>query len=132
MRSAEIRLPIDEEADVFLACQRARELAGLEGFPHAAAEALALAVAEVARNILVHARRGAIAFAAASGPRRGVVLTAEDEGPGILDVERAMQDGFSTGNGLGLGLPSARRLVDEFRLESRPGGPTTVTLKKWA
>jgi serine/threonine-protein kinase RsbT len=132
MGSAEIRVPIDEEADVFFACQRVRERAAWEGLPPAAVEALALAVAEVARNILVHARRGAIVVAAASGPRRGVVLTAEDEGPGILDVDRAMQDGFSTGNGLGLGLPSARRLVDEFRLDSRPGGPTTVTLKKWA
>jgi serine/threonine-protein kinase RsbT len=64
--------------------------------------------------------------------RRGIRVVAHDDGPGIEDVERALQDGFTTGGGLGLGLPGARRLVDEFAIESSPGRGTTVTLVKWA
>jgi serine/threonine-protein kinase RsbT len=110
----------------------ARELAAAQGLRNGAAWALATAVSEVARNIVVHAGRGEIVLAAAdSGGRRGVVAIARDEGRGIPDVERALEDGYSTAGGLGLGLPAARRLVDEFTLESVPGAGTTVILKKW-
>ena len=64
--------------------------------------------------------------------RRGIRVVASDQGPGIADVERAMQDGYTTGGGLGLGLPGARRLVDDFVLDSEPGRGTTVTLVKWS
>jgi serine/threonine-protein kinase RsbT len=65
------------------------------------------------------------------GERPGIVVVARDEGPGIPDVEQAMQDGYSTGRSLGLGLPGARRLMDEFDLQSQAGEGTTVTMKKW-
>jgi serine/threonine-protein kinase RsbT len=63
--------------------------------------------------------------------RQGIRVVARDEGPGIDDVERALTDGYTTGGGLGLGLPGARRLVDEFAIETAPGAGTTVTLVKW-
>ena len=65
------------------------------------------------------------------GQRTGIEIVARDEAPGIADVELAMKDGYSTGTGLGLGLPSAKRLMDWFALESAPGAGTTVTMKKW-
>ena len=64
--------------------------------------------------------------------RRGIMVVARDEGPGIPDIEKAMQDGYSTGGGLGVGLPGARRLMDEFEIESRLGKGTTIVMKKWA
>lgn len=127
-----LRVAVREEADVAVARARARELALRQGLGEAAAGAVATAVSEVARNIVVHAGEGEIILAAAEeGGRRGVVVVARD-GKGMSDVERAMEDGYSTADGLGLGLPSARRLVDEFTLVSAAGAGTTVTLKKWA
>lgn len=129
-----LRLPVREESDVFLARRCARELALEEGLPEAKAMAVATAVSEVARNIVVHAGAGEIVLAVETGPagRRGIVVVARDEEPGIPDVEAALADGFSTRSGLGLGLPGARRLMDEFELESSEGKGTTVTMRKWA
>ena len=125
-------VPIREECDVAVARRRARELARHQGFPESGVEAIATAVSEVARNIVVHAASGEIVLGAASEPgRRGVVVVARDEEPGIPDLQEAMRDGFSTSGGLGLGLPSARRFMDEFSIASAPGGGTTVTMKKW-
>jgi serine/threonine-protein kinase RsbT len=123
---------IRDEVDVAIACKRARELAGEAGLPEAAAGALATAVSEVARNVFVHARRGEVLLALVAEPgRRGVAVIARDRGPGIPHLERALQDGFSTARTLGLGLPGARRLVDEFDIESIVGHGTTVTMRKW-
>jgi serine/threonine-protein kinase RsbT len=97
-----------------------------------ALEALATAVSEVARNVLVHARTGEIVLAIERAPGKlALVVIARDDGPGISDIERAMGDGYSSAFGLGLGLPSARRLVDEFAIESSVDQGTTVTLKMW-
>jgi serine/threonine-protein kinase RsbT len=127
------RVPVREESDVFLARAAARELALGEGFPDARAAAIATAVTEVAWNIVVHAGAGEVLLAVVEDlGRRGILVVARDEDPGIRDVEEAMRDGFSTAHGLGLGLPSARRLMDEFTLESAIGKGTTVTMKKWA
>jgi serine/threonine-protein kinase RsbT len=124
---------IRDESDVGVARRRSRELAAQQGLSEAAAEALATAVTEIARNIVVHAGSGEIVFGAvADATRQGVIVTARDTGSGIPDIEQAMQDGFSTCSGLGFGLPGARRLVDEFEIESNVGTGTTVTLRKWA
>jgi len=124
---------IRDESDVVVARRRSRELAAQQGFSNAAAEALATAVTEIARNIVVHAQSGEILFGAlADSARRGVIVTASDTGAGIRDIEQAMQDGFSTRGGVGFGLPGARRLVDEFEIESKVGSGTTITLRKWA
>jgi rsbT antagonist protein RsbS len=89
-------------------------------------------VSEVARNILEYAKRGEVVVSVVQrGDRRGLEVLARDRGPGIADVSRAMQDGFSTSRGLGLGLPGSRRLMDDFELESKVGLGTTVTMRKW-
>lgn len=126
------RQAIRDESDLVVARRRARELATAQGLSGVAVEALAIAVTEVAWNIIVHAGNGELLFGAiVNAAGRGVVVIARDAGPGIADIPQAMQDGFSTKSGLGDGLSGARRLVDEFEIESRPGVGTTVTLRKW-
>jgi serine/threonine-protein kinase RsbT len=130
-RSA-IRVPVRDAEDVVVARGVASELALAAGFSATRAAALATAVTEVARNIVVHAGEGELVLEAIEDHgRRGIVVVARDEHPGIADVEQAMQDGYTTSSGLGLGLPGARRLMDEFALVSALGEGTTVTMKKW-
>jgi serine/threonine-protein kinase RsbT len=125
-------LPIRTEHDILIARQRIRELAAEVGFTGSDLTILATAVSEIARNIVQYAQRGEIVFTIVrEGKSSGIVVVARDEGPGIPDVDMAMQDGYSTRRSLGLGLPGARRLMDEFELDSRPGTGTTVTMKKW-
>lgn len=127
-----VRVPIREETDVAMARKHARDLAVEAGLREGPAGALAIAVSEVARNILVHARHGEVLLALVNDDRRlGVAVTARDEGPGIHHLERALLDGYSTTRTLGMGLSSARRLMDEFEIESIVGRGTTVTMKKW-
>jgi serine/threonine-protein kinase RsbT len=127
------RIAICEEADVVMARKRARELARQEGFAEGRVGAIATAVSEVARNIVVHAGEGEILLVVTKeNGRRGILIVARDDEPGIADVALAMQDGYSTVNGLGLGLSSAKRLMDEFTVVSAVGQGTTVTMKKWA
>ena len=129
---APIRLEIREEPDVSVARRRAHDLAVRSGFSRGAAGAIATAVSEVASNIVVHAGKGEILLhVTVERGRRGLVVVARDDHPGIADVAVAMQDGYSTRGSLGLGLPSARRLMDDFALVSAPGAGTTVTMKKW-
>jgi len=131
-RPPSIRLSIREELDVVIARAKVRELAACEGCADGAADALATATSEVARNIIVHARFGELCLDVVQEPHgRAIVIVARDTGPGIADLEQAMQDGYTTARGLGLGLSSARRLVDDFDVISAPDRGTTVTLKKW-
>jgi serine/threonine-protein kinase RsbT len=126
-------VPVREESDIAVARQRGRQLARRAQLSVAAVESVATAISEVARNLLDHAAGGEIIVLLFNEPgRRGIEVTARDDGPGISDLERAMQDGFSSGSGLGLGLSSAKRLMDEFELVSQPGHGTTVTFRKWA
>jgi serine/threonine-protein kinase RsbT len=127
-------IPIESDADVVTARQRARQLAVELELSSTDQTLLATAISEVARNITTYARRGEVTVAIVrdGAGRRGIRVVATDEGPGIEDIERAMQDGYTTGGGLGLGLPGARRLVDDFVLDSAPGRGTTVTLVKWS
>ena len=128
----EIRWEIAVDLDVVQARQSAREQAALAGFSAGDQTVIAAAVSEIARNILMYARRGTVTLRIdENADRRGLVVIARDDGPGIADVPRAMQDGFSTSGGLGVGLPGSRRLMDEFEVVSQPGRGTTVTMKKW-
>lgn len=130
--SGEIVIPIAREEDIVEARHKGRELGASIGLGSTEQTLVATAISEVARNILVYATRGEIVLAEADdGERRGVVVVARDHGPGIKDIARALQDGYSTSGSLGLGLPGARRLMDELVLESAPGQGTTVTMKKW-
>lgn len=127
------RVSIREESDVAMARLHTRELGRRLGWRASAVEALATAVSEVAQNIVVHAGAGEILLDVVNGRGRpGIVVVARDRGPGIPDVELAMRDGYSTAGGLGLGLPSARRLVDEFEVIGGAGRGATVTLRKWS
>ena len=126
------RIAINRDADIVAARQAGRELAAQAGFKGSDLTLIATAISEVARNIVVYAKQGEIALTLLNeGSRRGLAVVARDEGPGIPDVEKAMRDGFSTGGSLGLGLPGARRLMDDFEIESRLGVGTTVTMRKW-
>ena len=127
-----LHLPISDEWDGAVTRRHVRQLAWHAGLSEASTEALATAISEVVRNVVVHAKRGEVWLdLVKEAGRRGVVVVVRDAGPGIPDVRLAMEDGYSTAHGLGLGLPSARRLVDEFNLVSVVGRGTTVVLKKW-
>jgi len=127
------RIAIESDADVVTARQRARALAVGLDMPSTDQTLLATAISEVARNITAYAVRGEVLLELVrdGDGRRGIRVVARDEGPGIADLERALTDGYTTGGGLGLGLPGARRLVDDFEIETAPGVGTTVTLVKW-
>ena len=127
-----VRVPVSRDADVVAARQKGREIAALVGFSATDQTLIATAISEVTRNIVKFAERGEVVISMISaGDRRGVSVVARDVGAGIQDTQQAMQDGFSTYNGFGLGLPGTKRLMDQFDLESEPGVGTTVTMEKW-
>jgi serine/threonine-protein kinase RsbT len=129
----EERIAIESDADVVVARQRARALAAELELSTTDQTLLATAISEVARNITTYAKRGEVVLSIINdGGREGIRVVARDDGPGIDDIELALQDGYTSGGGLGLGLPGARRLVDEFDIESAPSAGTTVTLVKWS
>jgi RNA polymerase sigma factor (sigma-70 family) len=130
-RDDEVRIPIRADADIVVARQRVRELAAKLGFSGTDLTVIATAVSEVARNIVRFADVGDVAVELLEEPRPGLRIVCRDTGPGIADVDRALTDGFSTYHGLGLGLPGARRLMDEFAVLSELGRGTTVTMTKW-
>ena len=102
------------------------------GFSGAEVTLIAAAISEVARNILDHAKAGEVLVAAVQhGSHRGLQVIAQDQGPGIPDIPQAMQYGFSTRRGLGVGLPGAKWLMDDFDIESKVGKGTKVTMRKW-
>jgi serine/threonine-protein kinase RsbT len=128
----ELNLPIAADVDVVQARLHGRELAAGAGFSTGDQTVIAAAISEIARNILMYAKRGEITLRMVpNGDRQGVQVIARDKGPGIRDIARAMQDGYSTSGGLGLGLPGARRLMDEFEVSSVVGEGTTVKMTKW-
>lgn len=126
------RVPIRTPQDVVLVRQRARTLAAGQGLSLVDQTKVVTAASELARNTLEHGKGGeAVLEALENGVRRGVRLTFVDEGPGIPDVHAALKDGFTTGTGMGLGLPGARRLMNEFSIESTPGRGTRVVVARW-
>lgn len=130
-RDDEVRIPITCDADIVTARKTARELAARIDFTGTDLTILATAVSEITRNIVRFAGTGEVAVAIIQGARSGVQVIARDNGPGIPDVERALTDGYSTYDGLGLGLPGAKRLMDDFAIASEPGRGTTVTMTMW-
>ena len=125
-------LTIRSGADIVLARQQGRTLALNLGFSDVDQIVIATAISEVARNIVEYAQQGEINISPLHiAGRTGILIVAEDHGPGIADLAQAMQVGYSTGRGLGLGLPGARRLMDEFEINSVKGKGTTVKMKKW-
>jgi serine/threonine-protein kinase RsbT len=128
----EVRVPITSDADLVTARAEGRAMAERLGFPRPDPTLIATAISEVARNIVVHAGRGEIVLRPFDDPDRfGLVVIARDEGAGIRDVDAALRDDYSGRGGLGLGLPGARRLMDDFDVESDADAGTTVTMTKW-
>jgi len=128
----EVRVAIAADDDLVPARAEARALAERLGFSRTDATLIATAISEIARNIVVHVGQGEIELRPVEeGSRSGLVVTAHDDGPGIRDVEAALRDGYAGRGGLGLGLPGARRLMDDFDVVSQPGRGTTVTMTKW-
>ncbi len=122
---------VSDRIDVDRARREARAAAAAVGFGRVDAERVALAASELATNLLRYAHDGAITIALVGGERGiGVSIESRDAGPGIADVEQALRDGFSTGGGLGSGLPGVRRLVDEFTIATGPEG-TTIEARAW-
>ena len=126
------RVPIERSEDLVTVRRLVRERAVTLGFGATDLVRLVTAASELARNIVVYGERGfADISAVARQGERGIRIRFEDEGQGINDIELAMKDGYTSGRGLGKGLPGARRLVDEFEVTSEVGRGTIVTITKW-
>jgi serine/threonine-protein kinase RsbT len=128
----EIRVPIQTDADLVIARAQGRALAQRLGFRPPDPTLIATAISELARNLVTHVGHGEIIMRPIlEHERYGVLVIVRDEGQGIADVDAALQGGRASRGGLGLGLPGARRLMDEFEVESELGKGTTVTMRKW-
>ncbi|HMO55802.1 MAG TPA: anti-sigma regulatory factor [Roseiflexaceae bacterium] len=124
--------PIRSDLDIVIARTLARDTAKQLGFSAIDQARIATAVSELARNIFLYAGSGSVSVRELDrAGRKGIEIICEDEGPGIADISVVMQDGYSTSRGMGMGLPGARRLMDEFDIRSQEGVGTTITCRKW-
>jgi serine/threonine-protein kinase RsbT len=129
---SETRVVINSAADIVAARQKGRALALELGFSGSDLTMIATAISEVARNIVTHAKRGEVVLSPVQqGHKLGISVVARDDGPGIGDIDQAMQYGFSTQKGLGVGLPGAKLLMDDFEIQSRVGRGTVILMTKW-
>jgi len=132
LSNEELSVPIKSAADIVVARQKGRALAIQLGFAGSDPTVIAAAISEVARNIVNHAQHGEIVLSGIhESSRNGIQVIASDQGPGISDIDRAMQYGYSSSRGMGVGLPGAKWLMDEFDIESQLGKGTRVTMRKW-
>ena len=124
--------PVQSGEDVVLVRQRVRDWAVQAGFSLVDQTKIVTAASELARNVIQHGRGGAVKLESLNDDvRRGLRLTFEDQGPGIPDIDQALRDGFTTAGGLGLGLGGAKRLSNEFSIESEPGKGTKIMITRW-
>lgn len=125
-------LPIKSSSDIVKVRQFAREWAVLLGFSLVEQTKMVTAASELARNVLDYGGGGKVELEVLQNElRQGLKLTFADQGPGIADLEQALKDGFTTGSGMGLGLGGAKRLVNEFEIDSAPGRGTKVSITRW-
>jgi serine/threonine-protein kinase RsbT len=124
-------LPVASEPDMVVVRRRVREVASETGLSLVDQTKLVTAASELARNTLTHGGGGTMLLESLNGPRVGIRLIFQDNGPGIADVEMALRDGFTTGTGLGLGLGGSKRLTNEFEIESKVGSGTKVSITRW-
>ncbi len=123
---------IRSDLDIVIARTLARDTAKAIGFGPIDQARIATAVSELARNIFLYAGTGSVTVREIErNARRGIEIVCEDEGPGISNIDEAMQDGYSTSRGMGMGLPGARRLMDNFDIQTQEGVGTTITCIKW-
>jgi serine/threonine-protein kinase RsbT len=125
-------LPLKSEQDIVLARQAVRKFTQELGFSLVEQTKMVTAASEIARNTVIYGGGGTVRWEMLlDGARKGLRLRFEDQGPGIADVEQAMTDGWTSGTGMGMGLSGAKRLVNEFEIDTRPGAGTRVTLTRW-
>src|SRR5579859_3131412 len=123
---------IKTESDIVLVRRTAREIALQVGFGPTDTTRIVTACSEMARNIFKYAKEGVMRWRSIdASARMGIELQFEDHGPGIPEIDLALREGYSTGDGLGMGLPGAKRLMDELEIQSVVGQGTTVSLRKW-
>lgn len=127
-----ISISINTELDIVIARQKGREMAKDYGFANLDLALIATAISELTRNIITYAKTGTVFLELIMDrEKKGILVIAKDEGPGIENTQLALQDGYSTTNSLGLGLPGVQRLMDDFEIQSILGKGTTVITKKW-
>ncbi|MEX0647251.1 MAG: anti-sigma regulatory factor [Balneolaceae bacterium] len=123
---------VSSDKDVVQVREFAREIAAELGFSTNDRTLITTVVSEICRNILEYAQKGNMSIKPIhKNPGKGICITAKDNGPGIADLKMAMQDGYSTGRGMGVGLPGSKRIMDDFNIESIPGSGTKITMCKW-
>ena len=126
------RVVISKDADVILAVFEAKQYSKVIGFPKTDQVMISTAVSELARNILKYAIEGEVILKIINkNLKKGIEIIAQDKGPGIEDLKKALSENFSTGGTLGIGLPGTQRIMDEFLIDSAPGQGTTVMVRKW-
>jgi serine/threonine-protein kinase RsbT len=131
---AETTVPVSSDDDIVLARQSARQIAKDLGFGMVDQARIATAVSELSRNLVRYAidGRGDVVIRGIAGAdRRGIEIVVSDDGPGIADIDRVMEEGFTSGTGLGMGLPGTKRLMDEMLIDSAVGRGTTITIRRW-
>ncbi|MHB8124138.1 MAG: anti-sigma regulatory factor [Desulfitobacteriaceae bacterium] len=127
-----ITVEISVEGDIVIARQKGRSMAKELGFSVVDQCRIATGISELARNIFLYACTGIISIRTLTdNNRQGVEIMAKDDGAGISDIKLAMLDGYSTSNGLGMGLPGTKRLMDDFEIKSELGVGTTIVMRKW-
>lgn len=132
MTNREKIVKIYAEADIAKASFEGKPLAETAGFKQSEQYMIATVISELARNTFLYALRGEIRIKIIeSNSKKGIEIVAQDEGSGIKDIGQAMKDNFSTSNGLGLGLPGVKRIMDEFVIETKAGVGTKITARKW-
>jgi serine/threonine-protein kinase RsbT len=122
---------VQAESDVVQVRRRVRQISASLGFSLVDQTKVVTAASELARNTVTYGGGGVLSLETLNGPRIGIRLVFEDQGPGIPDIDLALRDGFTTGSGLGLGLGGAKRLVNEFEIASKPGVGTKVSITRW-
>jgi len=128
-----VSITVISASDIIIARDLGRKIGKELNFSQTDLTIIATVISELARNIILFAKQGNILLSSTKqGNKVGIMISAEDKGPGIPDVFLAMQDGYSTGKGLGLGLPGVKRLMDEFEILTETGKGTKVTVIKWS
>lgn len=123
---------IKADFDIVKVREYARDVAAEIGFTTNERTLIATAVSEICRNIIEYAQDGEVTIEPIlKNPKKGIIITVEDQGPGIEDIDKAMQDGYSTGRGMGVGLPGTKRIMDEFNIQSERGKGTRIVMSKW-
>lgn len=126
------KINITGDADIIHAVFESKQFSKALGFTNADQVMISTAVSELARNIIKYANEGELTIKILSeNLKKGIEITAEDQGPGIIDIDKALDENFSTGGTLGIGLPGTKRIMDEFYIDSMPEKGTTIMVKKW-